>query len=76
MFGHQPGEVAFADGSTRARGELAQRYGVAFLIDTGLSSAVDYSTGALLRVSGTGTSTRALVVRADGSESVLWQATP
>jgi hypothetical protein len=66
--GHQPGEVRFPDGVTRHAGEMFQRYGLLFLIDTGMSSGVDNSHGAALRISGN----QAVAVCPDGLETVIW----
>ena len=50
-MGHQPGKVQFAGGENRRAGELSQQIdGLIFLIDVGMSRAVGYSTGALLRI--------------------------
>ncbi len=48
--GHQPGEVAFADGQQRHKGEMFQRWSLLFLIDTGMSRQIKDSKGAILRV--------------------------
>jgi hypothetical protein len=51
VMGHQPGQVGFADGSTRGSDTMAQHYGgLIFLIDTGLSVGADATGGALLHV--------------------------
>ncbi len=53
VFGHDPGSIAFPDDpqGLRERGQLVARYdGRIFLIDVGMSSAVGYSDGALLRI--------------------------
>jgi hypothetical protein len=53
VIGHQPGKVAFADGTTRKKGEMCQKFDrLIFLIDVGMSEAIDDSHGALLRVRG------------------------
>ena len=49
--GHQPGDVEFADGVVRHKGEMFQRWGLLFLIDTGMSQDIDDSKGALLSIS-------------------------
>src|SRR5262249_12257142 len=49
VIGHQPGNVRFADGSRRKKGTAVQKFdGLIFLIDVGMSEAIDYSRGALL----------------------------
>jgi hypothetical protein len=67
--GHQPGEVEFADGVVRHKGEMFQRWGLLFLIDTGMSRDVDDSKGAFLRVS---RGKEAVAVCPDGTETPLW----
>jgi hypothetical protein len=55
VMGHQPGAVGFADGSQRAKDEMAEKYGGRlFLIDTGLSAGADGTGGALLHVTDAG----------------------
>jgi hypothetical protein len=68
VFGHQPGTYTFNNGTTRKKGTLFANFsGLVFLIDTGMSRGVDYSTGALLRIE----AERATAVFADGSEKPL-----
>jgi hypothetical protein len=51
VIGHQPGNVTFADGTVRKKGQIHQAHdGLIFLIDVGMSRAVGYSTGALLHI--------------------------
>jgi hypothetical protein len=51
VIGHQPNEVKFNGDRERSRGAMVNRYlGLIFLIDCGMSKAVDYSKGALLRI--------------------------
>jgi hypothetical protein len=70
VFGHQPGTYTFNDGSTRKKGTMFQNFsGLAFLIDMGMSSGVDYSHGALLRIE---TDDSAVAVFPDGSEKPVW----
>ncbi len=66
--GHQPGAVRFADGVERRRGEMMQRWGVRYLIDTGMSRGVGDSQGAILRLS----QGQAVGICPDGKETVLW----
>jgi hypothetical protein len=69
VFGHQPGNYTFNDGSTRKKGTMFQNFGgLVFLIDMGMSSGVDYSHGALLRI----TDDSAVAVFPDGTEKPLW----
>jgi len=73
VFGHEPGKVDFPpdQGGERAEGEMATRYGGRiFLIDVGMSLAVGYSSGALLRI--TRGPDAATAVYPDGSTKALW----
>lgn len=72
--GHQPGKVDFADGTKRKAGQLYQKYGRVFLVDVGMSQAVDDSKGALLHIHQEPGVTRAIAVGADGSLKQLWSA--
>lgn len=69
--GHEPGNIRFADGTLRNAGEMFQRYGVLFLVDTGMSKGVGNSTGAILHVKGK-TGQEAIAICADGTETTLW----
>ena len=72
VIGHQPGKVVFSDGSRREKGELYQAYdGLVFLIDVGMSEAVDYSQGAILKIRASG-SGKATVIFPDGSLEEIW----
>ena len=54
VVGHQPGDVTFADGTKHKKGTIYQSQdGLIYLIDVGMSSAVDYSHGMLLHIQGT-----------------------
>jgi hypothetical protein len=68
--GHVPSEVKFADGVVRAPGEMFQRFGLLFLIDTGMSEGVDDSRGAVLHI----TSKDATAICPDGRRTLLWDA--
>jgi hypothetical protein len=70
--GHKPSEVTFADGVVRHAGEMFQRFGLFFLIDTGMSEGVDDSHGAALWISAGGT--KATAVCPDATRTVLWDA--
>jgi hypothetical protein len=75
VLGHDPGALDFADDphGGRARGELAARYdGRLFLIDVGMSYAVDDSPGALLRITRGATTTTASALFLDGTTAPLW----
>jgi hypothetical protein len=71
--GHDPGEVTFSDGKKRRDGEMFQRFGRVFLVDVGMSSAINESQGAILhaRLDGTGKTT-VTAVHADGTVTPLW----
>ncbi|HMD47946.1 MAG TPA: metallophosphoesterase [Bryobacteraceae bacterium] len=68
--GHVPSEVRFADGTVRRAGEMFQRFGLLFLIDTGMSEQVNLSAGAALHIS----RTSATAICPDGRSTVLWDA--
>jgi hypothetical protein len=73
VFGHDPGALDFpADPQgSRAPGEMAARYGgKLFLVDVGMSYAVGYSSGALLRIAPGEPSATALYP--DGTTRRLW----
>jgi hypothetical protein len=67
--GHQPGDVEFADGVVRHKGEMFQRWGLLFLIDTGMSQDIDDSKGALLSIS---RGRNAVAICPDGTQTPLW----
>ena len=67
--GHQPGEVEFADGVVRHKGEMFQRWGLLFLIDTGMSQDINDSKGAVLSVS---QGKNAVAICPDGMQTPLW----
>jgi hypothetical protein len=69
--GHVPSDVAFADGVKRNRGEMFQRFGLLFLIDTGMSEGVDDSGGAVLHIT-TRSGEQATAVCPDGKKTLLW----
>ena len=67
VFGHDPG--AF-----KQPGRMAQQFdGKLFLIDVGMSPAVNYSEGALLVVHRSGGSEQAVSVDASGRRTTLWR---
>ena len=63
-----PGPVQFTDGVKREAGQMFQRWGLLFLIDTGLSQGVDESLGAVLRI----TATSAAAICPTGVKTGLW----
>src|SRR5207245_5149247 len=69
--GHQPGSVQFADGTKRKSGALFQRYGLIFLVDTGMSQGVDNSQGGVLRIKASGNH-RATAICPSGDKTTLW----
>jgi hypothetical protein len=71
--GHKPTEVAFLDGTVRHAGEMFQRFGLFFLIDTGMSEGVGNSHGAVLRISHDG-GVKAAAICPDGTRTLLWSA--
>jgi Calcineurin-like phosphoesterase len=74
VFGHDPGAIDFGDDphGSRSRGEMVTRYdGRLFLIDVGMSSAVGYSAGALLRIV-RGNAEQTSAVFSDGTSQILW----
>jgi hypothetical protein len=74
VIGHQPGHVAFADGTRRKKGTLVQKFdGLIFLIDVGMSDAIDYSRGALLHIR-EGPAPRAGVIYPDKTSRQVWPA--
>jgi hypothetical protein len=72
VIGHQPGKVQFSDGGQRKKGTLYQKFdGLIFLIDVGMSQAIDYSHGAVLHIQG-GDSPRATAVYPTGTREQVW----
>lgn len=69
--GHVPSPVVFSDGVRRDRGEMFQRFGLLFLIDTGMSEGVDDSGGAVLHITTQG-GERATAICPDGKKQLLW----
>ena len=68
--GHKPSEVTFLDGTVRHPGEMFQRFGLLFLIDTGMSEGVGDSHGAVLHITGSGAT--ATAVCPNGTTTLLW----
>lgn len=70
VFGHQPGSYAFNDGTSRKAGTMFAKFdGLVFLIDVGMSRAVNHSKGALLRIDQAG----ATAMFPDGTEKGMWR---
>ena len=72
--GHQPGKVKFPDGKKRNEEDMFQRYGLLFLIDSGMSRGIEgsKSTGGALRI--TGSAKKAIVICANGQEHTIWDS--
>ena len=70
--GHVPSDIRFADGVERNKGEMFQRFGLIFFIDTGMSEGVGNSDGAVLHIAKNGK--EAIAVCADGKETPIWNA--
>jgi hypothetical protein len=66
--GHVPSPVQFSDGVKRDSGQMFQRWGLLFLIDTGMSEGVNESLGAVLRI----TATSAAAICPTGVKTGLW----
>ena len=71
--GHQPGGVTFADGTHRKKGQMFQRYGLIFLVDTGMSEGVDDSDGAVLLIKAP-PAEEAIAICPDGLKTSIWNA--
>jgi len=71
--GHQPGAVEFPDGQNRSKNDLFQRYGLLFLIDTGMSLGVngDKSGGGVLHITG-GSNPTVVALCKTGKKKTLW----
>ena len=70
IFGHDPG--AFHD-----KGQIGEeKDGRIFLIDVGMSPAIDYSKGALLLIDTVGEAVVATAVNADGTKKEIWRTPP
>jgi calcineurin-like phosphoesterase family protein len=69
--GHQPGKVKFPDGRNREEGSFFQRYGLLFLIDSGMSRGIEdsESTGGALRIRN---GKKATIICANGTQKMLW----
>jgi hypothetical protein len=69
--GHQPEKVKFPDGNNRDKDTFFQRYGLLFLIDSGMSHGIEGSdsTGGALRIRN---GNKAIIICANGTQKVLW----
>jgi hypothetical protein len=72
--GHQYENVKFPDKEDRKEFHFFQRYGLLFLIDTGMSTGIEDSDsiGGALRIAGAGDDQKAIVICPDGKEKTLW----
>jgi hypothetical protein len=70
--GHEPSDVRFADGVERNKGEMFQRFGRIFFIDTGMSEGVGDSDGAILYIANN--EQEAIAVCSDGKQTSIWDA--
>src|SRR5262249_39840976 len=74
--GHQYGRVTFPDGKDRSEETLFQRYGLLFLIDSGMSQGIEESdsTGRALPIAGRADRQQASVICANGTQKVLGES--
>jgi hypothetical protein len=72
--GHQYGNVKFPDGKNRKEEHFFQRYGILFLIDSGMSRGIEDSdsTGGALRIARAAGKHEAIVICANGKQKTLW----
>jgi hypothetical protein len=72
--GHQYNAVKFPDGRNRKEEHFFQRYGLLFLIDTGMSRGIEDSdsVGGALRITGSGGDQKAIVICPNGDEKTIW----
>jgi Calcineurin-like phosphoesterase len=72
VVGHQQSKVRFSDGDERKKGEIYTKFdGLIFLIDVGMSHAIDDSEGVLLVIRG-GDQPSATAVFPDGASDRIW----
>ena len=69
---HQPGKVKFPDKRNREEYTFFQRYGLLFLIDSGMSKGIEESdsTGGALRIKN---GNKAVVICANRTQKTLWE---
>jgi hypothetical protein len=72
--GHQYGDVKFPDKENRKEDHFFQRYGLLFLIDSGMSRGIEDSDsiGGALHIVGSGGDQKAVVICPSGDEKTLW----
>ena len=74
--GHQYGRVKFPDNKNREEETLFQRYGILFLIDSGMGRGIEdsTSTGGALRITGPAGQQQAMVICANGYLREMWDS--
>jgi hypothetical protein len=74
--GHQPAKVEFLDGVTRNAYDLFQRWGLLFLMDTGMSRGIGDSTsiGGALHISSNASGSTVEGICANGQRTILWDS--
>jgi hypothetical protein len=72
--GHQYNAVKFPDKENRKEEHFFQRYGLLFLIDTGMSRGIEDSdsVGGALHIAGSGGDQKAIVICPNGDQTTLW----
>ena len=72
--GHQYNAVKFPDKENRKEEHFFQRYGLLFLIDTGMSRGIEDSdsVGGALHIAGSGGDQKAIVICPNGDQATLW----
>jgi hypothetical protein len=72
--GHQYGDVKFPDKENRKEDYFFQRYGLLFLIDSGMSRGIEDSDsiGGALHIVGSGDDQKAVVICPSGDQDTLW----
>jgi hypothetical protein len=71
VFGHQPGDVKIDGKKVRDKGKLTSLFdGLVFMIDVGMSEAINDSEGSLLRVHKKGT--EGTVIDHEGKTRTIW----
>jgi len=70
---HQHAAIVFSDGVRRKKGQMFQRDGLLFLVDTGMSEGVNDSDGAVMRIRQE-PAEEAIAICADGSRTKIWDA--
>jgi hypothetical protein len=76
VIGHQNEKVTFSDQTHRKKGQMFEKFdGLIFLIDVGMSRAIDASEGSILRVH-EDHPLRATIIDNQGQTDRLWTAKP